>query len=551
LAPLHRGLCALVVFGLALSRPSAASRTESPNSTEWGRREEFANIGKSAERLRREGDYSSLETLYRHAIAEAQRARIPQAQISYWTALGNTYIFLYRYSEAVDAYHQARDLATAIGDWSAAGAVAPGLSSIYLFVGNLPAARNALQQGIELAARSGTRPYYEAQLKLQYARLNVGMPSVMATIWDAIDSARREDNVGFEGQAWDLLGEEYSHSGNLDGAERAFSEAYRLRLLHRAKDLRLSYWRLGSLRLAQRRLSEAELLTESAIAANASVGASLSDGVLFHQRGLIRAARGNQDAALKDFETATNVAEKWRAVVPAEHSSRTAADTQLDRQVFRSFIVAAARRALERGEQEWASKAFLATERNRAYSLRPLPSYSAGIRKSPDKVESFPNGHTLIDFQQGLKTSELVLSFYTETEESYLWAVSRKSVHLYRLPSAGRIGKAVERFQTALLKKDGASAQMGAELREVLFGQLSAEEDARPSWILSLDGPLFDLPFAALRTQSGSYLVESHSLQVTPSAAFLRGTSPRNASSGEFFPDFAAESRRWLDGHDF
>lgn len=531
MAPLPRGLCALVVLGLALSRPSAASRTESPNSAEWWRTGDFAYIGKSAERLRREGDYSSLEKLYRHAIAEAQRAGNPNAQISYWTALGNTYVFLYRYAEAVDAYSQAREFAKAIGDWPAAGAVAPGLSSIYLFVGDLPTARETVEQGIEAVRRSGTHPYYETQLKLQYARLNAGTPSVIATIWDAIDAARLENNAGFEAQAWDLMGEEYSRLGNLEAEEHAFSEAYRLRLLLRPKDLRLSYWRLGSLRLAQGRLDEAELLTEKAISANASAGASLSDGAVLHQRGMIHQAQGLNDTALRDFEMATNAAETWRAVVPSAQSARTAADVQLDRQVFRSFIGAAARRALTHSEQGWASKAFLAIERNRAYSLRPLPSYSTGIRKSPDKLESFPTGTTLIGFQQGLRDSELLLSFYTEAEESYLWAVSRESLHLYRLPSAGQLRNTVERFQAALLKNDAEASQMGAGLYASLFGQLTAQEAARHSWMLSLDGPLFDLPFAALRTPSGSYIVESHSLQITPSAAFLRGLSPHHSAS--------------------
>ena len=80
--------------------------------------------------------------------------------------------------------------------------------------------------------------------------------------------------------------------------------------------------------------------------------------------------------------------------------------------------------------------------------MQPLPSYSTGVRKSLDKVESFSIGITLNDFQRGLRDSELVISFYTEAEESYLWAVTRETLHLYRLPSAARIGKAVERFQT-------------------------------------------------------------------------------------------------------
>ena len=196
MAPLPRSLCVLLILWLASSRPSAASRSESSNSPEWWGAADFSYIKKSAEQLRRDGDYPALEKLYRHGIAEARRVGDPHAQISYWTALGNTYVFLYRYAEAVEAYGQARDLAKAIGDWAAAGAVAPGLSSIYLMVGDLRAGREAFEKGLDAAQRSGSHPYFEPQLDLQYARLNVGSASSLATIRDAIkEAARIQGNI--------------------------------------------------------------------------------------------------------------------------------------------------------------------------------------------------------------------------------------------------------------------------------------------------------------------------------------------------------------------
>jgi CHAT domain-containing protein len=514
-----------------LSRPSAASRDGSPNSSEWWRTENFSYISKSSERLRREGDYAALEKLYRHAIAEARRAGNLHAQISYWTALGNTYVFLYRYAEAVDAYIQARELATAIGDWEAVGAVAPGLSSVYLLVGDETAARDAAENGLMAMRKLSGHPYYATQLRLQYARLNAGSPSVTSAIGEAVNSARAQDDVGLEAQAWDQLGEEYQHAGRLDAAEDALDQAYRIRLLQKPADLRLSYWRLGALRLAQQRLDEGELLTEKAILANTSVGANLSNGVLYHQRGLIHQSQGRKNLALRDFEAAAETGERWRSIVPGQQSSRTAADAQLDRQIFHSYIGTAARWALDHRDQDWTSKAFLAVERNRAFSLQRLPNYSTGIQKSPVKLESFPTGFTLIEFQQGLQESELVLSFYTEATESYLWAVTRESLHLYRLPSGDQIGKVVERFKAALLAHEGTASRLGTELYDTLFGQLSAREAGHTSWIFSLDGALFELPFAALRSDRAHYLVESHSLQVTPSSAFLRQSPFAGSSS--------------------
>lgn len=523
MALLPRGLCALLVLWLAMSRPSAASRTESSGSVKWWEAGEFASIGKSAKQLRGNGDYVALEQLYRQGVDIARRSGNTQAQTSYWTALGNTYVFLYRYEDAVDAYGRARELAKITGDWPAAAAVAQGLSNVHFLVGDLPAAREAIAQGLDAIQHVGPQPGYEAQLKLQYARLNAPSESTIPATLDAIEVARREEDpkgLVLEAEAWDTIGNEHLRLHHLDEAETAFAEAYRLRLFHTPKELGLSYLRLGGLRLEQRRFEEAELLTNKAIQIN-ETGASFSNAVLLCQRGLIRQAQGREDLALRDFESAVDGAEQWRTIVPSNPAARTAADAEMDRRVLRSFISAAAHRGLRDRGGEWASKAFFAAERNRAYSLQPLPLSLSGIRHSPIKLEIFPNGSTLTRFQQGLRESELVLSFYTDTEESYLWAATRDSLHLYPLPAADRIGKVVEKFQTALIHHDAETSSLGAEIHRTLFGQLTPAEAGKAHWVLSLDGPLFDLPFAALRERN-NYLIESHSLQVTPGAGFLK-----------------------------
>ncbi len=587
MAKLPRGLCIALILWLALSRPSTASRTESPDSAQWWRTEEFSDIQKSAEKLRRSGDYAGLEKLYLQAVAQARHAGNLRAQASYMTALGNTYVFLFRYTDALDAYGKARDLAHANSDWLAEGAVAPGLSSVYLLVGDWPAARESARAGIEVARRLPAAPYYAAQLKLQHARLNTGAAENARVILEAIEAARMQSNVTLEAEGWDLLGEERMGLEDLAGAEAALSEAYRLRILHQSHDLRLSYGRLGTLRLAQGRLEEAEQFTDIAIEALPKQGTAVSGRGLLHQRGLILQAEGHSELALQAFEVAATRAERWRQVVPPpSQSSLVAADTETDRRVFRTFIEAAARRALATGEQKWASKAFLAAERNRAASLRQsaalaevwrrklTPKYwetlaklrveesrqiqvgdyadlsksgqgeqlhleltemesAAGLGYSPNKLESFSTDSSLTLFQQGLGESELVLSFYTGAAESYLWAVTRDSLHLYKLPAADRIEKAVQTFRNAVVEHESRAASLGEELYRTLFGQLDAAEVKRSAWALSLEGSLFELPIAALRTGS-RYLVESHALQITPGASWWHQGSTAKAAKGAY-----------------
>ncbi len=570
MARFPRSLCILVTLWLVWSKPSAASREESSHSSQWWGAEQFSSIEKSAKQLRVSGNFPALEQLYAQAVEQSRRVGNPKAQVSYLTALGNTYVYLYRYAEALSAYGMARDLARRSDDWLAAGAVAPGLSSVYFLVGDWSAARKTVEEGLHDARLAGSHPYYEAQLKLQQARLYSSSVDATAVMLQAIEAARMQPNVALEAEAWDLLGEERLRRREFAAAEIALNEAHRLRILLARSDLRLSYWRLGGLRLAQGRLQEAAQFTEAAITANQQSGSELSAGTLLHQRGQIRLAEGNTAGAIADFEAATASAERWRAVVPPpSQASLTAADMELDRSVASALIETAARQALAREDAHLAEVAFLASERNRAASLRQsaelaevwrrkLPSRywatlarvraeeskalshntrsplseqlhlelsemeaAAGLGYSPKNLESFRTQSSLTLFQQGLNDSELFLSFYAGSTGSYVWAVTRSSMHLYPLPAADRMKEIVTEFQRAISDHD--AQHQGEAAYTALLGQLDRRERGMRDWMLSLDGPLFGLPFAAMRT-GGQYLVEQHSLQVTPSAALLRRT---------------------------
>lgn len=592
MATLPRGLCVLVTLWLAWSHPSAANRAESSHSAQWWGSEKYSQIEKAAQQLRAAGNFPELERVYQRGIQQARADRNVRAQISYLTALGNTYLYLYQYAEAISAYAQARALAEEAGDWIAAGAIAPGLSSAYYLVGDWAAAKSAVDQGLGDVSRAATHPYYEAQLQLQYARLHAGGADTSRILTAAIDAARGQTNVSVEAEAWDLLGEAHSQKNKVELAEAAFSEAHRLRLLHAPRELRLSYWRIGAFRLTQGRLDEAERFTEAAIAANQQSGGELSAGTLLHQRGKIRLARGDVRGALVDLDAATRSAERWRAYVPPPaRSSLTAADTTVDSRIARTFIETAAHHAIVSGNARWAELAFLTAERNRAGSLRqstelgPVwrrklpPEYwatlariraaeskslldpglraqaerlhfrlsemeaAAGLGYSPNILENFRTQSSLTLFQQGLSDSELFLGFYTGASESYLWAVTRSSVHLYRLPAADRLSEIVRQFQRALYEHH--ALRQGEEAYDVLFGQLTPQERRQARWLMSLEGPLFQLPFAALRND-GQFLVEQHSLQVTPSAALLGtgATVPRRRYLGIADPIYNAADDR-------
>jgi CHAT domain-containing protein len=69
---------------------------------------------------------------------------------------------------------------------------------------------------------------------------------------------------------------------------------------------------------------------------------------------------------------------------------------------------------------------------------------------------------------------------------------------------------------------------LGAKLYAGLFGSLPAAVLAKDRWTIAADGPLFDLPFAAL-PEGGRYLIERHSVRLVNG---LAAASPSAAPAG-------------------
>jgi CHAT domain-containing protein len=144
-------------------------------------------------------------------------------------------------------------------------------------------------------------------------------------------------------------------------------------------------------------------------------------------------------------------------------------------------------------------------------------------------AENFRTRNSLSHFQQGLGESDLLLSFYLGKQESYLWAVTRDGIKLHRLPAESAIREAVTRFRESIVSGQPRGEKLGTDLYQRLFGSLEPADEVRKSWLLSLDGALFELPFAALvsghRDGKPVYVAEGHSLQEIPGAMFLRGAT--------------------------
>jgi CHAT domain-containing protein len=105
---------------------------------------------------------------------------------------------------------------------------------------------------------------------------------------------------------------------------------------------------------------------------------------------------------------------------------------------------------------------------------------------------------------------------------------------LHAIPARAELKAKIRQFQLAVESNRGDPVERDTELYRSLFGSVEPTVLARERWLLALDGELFDLPFPALITESGKYLVEDHALQIAPGALMLKPGGYRGDSQRAF-----------------
>ncbi|MEQ1948641.1 MAG: CHAT domain-containing tetratricopeptide repeat protein [Bryobacteraceae bacterium] len=607
---LLRGLCLVLLLAACGSCYRADGRRESPNSSAYWDQAHALDLRNRGLQLRTAGDYVQAEGVYRAGLAEARRRNDAYSSVKFLISIGGCQIFDFRYREAMATFLEARKVATAIQDHEDAGAIALNLSNLYRQMWDFPAALKAAEDGIAEAGVSGSKNgiYYRPQLLMTVGRLRAARFGEDASPYflQAIESARDAGKLDVEPLAWDLLGESRLNNGELESAERALCEAFRMRVLRHSGDVGYSYALLGALYLARHNLPAAAHFTELAIRAARSGAPTWPLFRLWHQRGEIDLAGGHTRAALADLSRAVDEVSRWRGEIIPARSTLTRANVGLEQKIFHSFIPLAAKYAVEHGSAKWAARAWEAVEANRAAALRTSLAFTdiwkeklpaeywellgrlgaqqarrrggaqgagdvtsrlalkitemeaqAGIQNKFKNSENFRTQSSLNHFQNGISESELLLSFSLGEADSYLWAIGRDSLGFYRIAGEKEIAARVKAFREAIRRNVGGNPAVskalgenagsmdvtaagtrtvdeeGAALYRMLFGQLTAKERSKRRWLLSLDGELFELPFAALvvedadgrkRLQAAEtvYLVDRHSLQIVPGASLLR-----------------------------
>jgi CHAT domain-containing protein len=535
-------------------------------------------------RVRHEGNelYQSGENdaalrVYATGVAAARQAGDSRSAVRFLNNIGGVNYRLLRYRDAVKAYLEARALAAGQGQADSIAAISVNLSSLYIQMGELEAANEAAAQGLAIpsTANRKVRPQLLIQWSILQLRQKNCAPAAQG-FRQAIDAARDQLDVATEAQAWNELGNAFIECGQVSAAEQPLLESYRLRKLTHDERIQFSYESLAELRLAEKNPDAARILLDRAIESAASLGPAALWRPL-HARGRANLAEGHTEAAYHDLLACLRNLKKWRTETLPADTFRLNTEVELHR-VYASFIEVAASLYRKTGEQRYAEASFEAAESERAVSLRMLWRSSDAPRHLPDEYwrtvgelhraesEQFQHssdagtarrlrlklaemetaagleratgpeddgspGKLLQAARHALGNDESFLGFYTGDSEGWLWVLTQKHLDLISLPSESVLTRQVSGFADAIQQGSPTARELGRQLYRDLFGRLSSEAQGSTTWILAADGPLFELPFAALvedspRPGPPKYLIEARTIRMTTGiSALLRPVS--------------------------
>jgi CHAT domain-containing protein len=163
--------------------------------------------------------------------------------------------------------------------------------------------------------------------------------------------------------------------------------------------------------------------------------------------------------------------------------------------------------------------------------LEALASLDLPRDQSNGQGNSDPfDGGLLERTRRTLRPTEAYLGFHLGDTASCLWVIAREGFEFRRLPPSAQLAGSVSLFAKAVRENSPDAVALGSRLYSQILGSGKTLAD-KPTWILAPDGPLFELPFAALvqgvQAPGGTplYVVERHALQIVPGVSTLLPTS--------------------------
>jgi CHAT domain-containing protein/tetratricopeptide (TPR) repeat protein len=496
-----------------------------------------------------------------------------------WNGAGASALARMDYRDALADFLGARQVAQASRQFGPLAMTMNNLASLYLQMGDSDAAAAIAKEALGGPAGSAD-PAIRAKIRFQLARALVDQKRFgeAAVIYHlAIDELKDQGDLDSAARILASLGSAALKANRVDDAEAALSEALMLVRVHRLPASANVLRGLAEVKSRQGDLPAARFFFTSAIDEPQSL---IPRWRLYADRGAFRLEHSDLRGALGDFREANRLATLMRAdIVPADQD-RISLESGLSR-VGAGLVEAGNRLALETSNRALLGETFDAAEQNRSWSLRALlpasndwrarlperywdllANYQSIERRligkaSPElqskatalqfklqEIEASAAGpisgrqpeqapSALEHVRSVLDEESVLFSFSVTQYGSWAWAIDRTGVNVYAVPSRGELKTRVAEFTLATKAGDERAAAMGNRLYQDLFVPAGAAHLAHKRWLLELDGPLFDLPFAALVTNDAgtrngepAYLIKRAALESIPDALMLERQTP-------------------------
>ena len=485
---------------------------------------------------------------------------------------------LHQYQSALESFLGARRLLEVAGDANDLAVADTNIASLYYQMGDLDAGIQWLHAAVQRLSGAGRGQHLAGMLIQRGVLLAQGghMPEAVSSFREGIEAAAAAGDWKLYATGCNSMGEAYFLHRDYAAAEPPLLAAFRVRLL-RHFPMDSSYRSLGRLRLAQGDLASASALLDRALELSSLPTAVTPRWQIYYARGLLRDAQGRLPEALDDLGNALRLARDFRWSAPAAEATRIGAESLID-EVYAAFIDAGNRLFERTRDPRLVAETFRAAEENRAASLRALvsegeaasdlpPSYweaverlrraEAAALQSPDSLHrglvedcraevarleasttarGEPSSEDLLArVSAALAPDAALFSFRLGDSASWLWAIDRAGLALYRLPPQEQLRRKNAAALAAIRQDKPGAEGAAADLFDYLFGGVAPGFLEKPRWILSLDRSLFDVPLAAL-VEPGlgqpAYVAQRHVIQVTPGAGYwVDAVARRGAAS--------------------
>ncbi len=485
--------------------------------------------------------------------------------------LGGALLGSNHYPEALRVLLPARTLAIKHHDFFNLYRINNNVGWIYLEMNNLDQAAEFADEALEASRSLGKYDPAPVILRGFIFAKSGDLPNAESHFLDAITHAVDQGDLTSAASAWHLLGVSYFEAHQLDKAEAADTEAFRLRELHHLTDLDQSLRDLARVLAYEGDLRDATVLMDRALATMGDPKSTAPVWYFFQARGELRMMQGDLKRSLKDLRMALDLARRLD-VVPTD-DDRVTFESGLA-ELYSLFINVGNRLYLKNHDEELKAEIFEAAEANRATSLRAIVPQPHGwrtrlpldytealarlqqaersilVQESPEEESKIRllratlneaelragaggevgNISALTKVRSALDSNTAFLAFHLGQQGAWVWAVTDKRFDLYELPSSQELSMEALGFSNSIQERM-PSARLGEELGKKLLGRLPAAIHEKHRWILALDQDLFELPLGAL-LWNGHYLAEEHSLLLTPSISLMAAGPSRSPIQG-------------------